>query len=195
MINKLNGFSLIEKLRLERPNWTIVKADISENIVNSLEDNLVYTVRTAVESGDDFGLPRFVGLTGRDIKDRINELLSEFETLEGVYLIIYPYFKAEFSGNILIKFGLRTSAVVESCEGSLWNLTENSIVDYKGVLEFNDSFEILKDVSNIPHWNELKEIIIKISRELKKLVSEREIIVEWSYTGEKFIFYELKSID
>jgi hypothetical protein len=30
---------------------------------------------------------------------------------------------------------------------------------------------------------------------LKNLVNEREIIIEWSYTGEKFIFYELKSID
>jgi hypothetical protein len=195
MINKLSGFSLIEKLKLERPNWTIIKAELSEEIVKSLDDDKIYTVRTAIESGEDFGLPRFVGLTGRDIKQRIDELLSEFETLSGVFLIIYPYFKAEFSGNILIKFGLKTSVVIESCEGSLWNLTENSILDYKGFLELNDSFEILKEVSDIPRWEELKEQTIRISRELKKLVSEREIIIEWSYTGDKFIFYELKSID
>jgi hypothetical protein len=144
MINKLSGFSFIEKLGAEHPDWKIVRAEICESIISSLKDDGIYTVRTAVESGDDFGLPRFVGLTGRDTKQRLNELLSEFETLNGVYLIIYPYFKAEFSGNALIKFGAKTSAVIESCEGSLWNLTENSSVDYKGFIEFNDSFEILK---------------------------------------------------
>ncbi|MEM2121336.1 MAG: hypothetical protein QXU20_01600 [Candidatus Woesearchaeota archaeon] len=195
MINKLSGFSLIEKLGIEHPDWKIVRAEISDSIINSLKDDDIYTVRTAVESGDDFGLPRFVGLTGYSIKQRINDLLSEFENLKEVYLIIYPYFKAEFSGNILIRFGLKTTVIIESCEGSLWNLTENNIVDYKAILEFNDSFEIVKQESDIPKWEELKNKVVKIVRELKKLASEREIIIEWSFNGEKFIFYELKSLN
>ncbi len=196
MINKLQGFTIIEKIGLKHPNWKIIRSDLSNDFVRGLDDGKIYTVRTAVVAGEDFGLPRMVGVLGSEVKKRLNQLLENFDDKKSVYLIIYETFKARFSGNILITFkGFLRDVVVEACDGSLWNLVENNIVDYNARIKMKNSV-IVDEESNIPEWEWLKKNIMNILTKASTLglTEEGTILIEWSFTGEEFLFYELKSV-
>ncbi len=210
-INKLQGFYLLEKLDLKHPDWRIVRIDIADSIIQSLSDNEIYTVRTAIEATKkrrDFYLPRMVGVTGGDVKEKFSGFKKNFsEEMDediNVYVIIYPYFNAEFSGNALLIFesnpiNSSKTIIVESCKGSLWNLTDHGIVDYKAKLVLDNLNKIINEESDIPNWDLLKEYLVKAVKKLGGLVNinERtEFLLEWSFVKQNndFLFYELKTV-
>ncbi len=206
-MNKLEGFYQIEKLKIKHPNWTIIRMDLAEPIIKNLKDNIYYTVRTAVaqssEKKNDFWLPRMVGVTGKKVKEEFIKFKEHFDELEEeTYIIIYPYFKAVFSGIIHLIFesnpiNSTKTIIVEACDGSLWNLTEHGLKNYEARVVMSNTNEIMSEKSDIPHWQELrgeiKDIVKKISSEVK-IIGRTEIRIEWSFTDQSFIFYEMRTI-
>lgn len=206
-MNKLEGFYALEKFKIRHPKWKIVRLDIAEPIIKQLNDSAVYTLRTAVmttkKNQKDFWLPRKVGLTGARIKEKFAEFKATFQDEEdNVYVIIYPYFKAIFSGTASVIFesnpiNSSKTAIIEACNGSLWNLTEHGNVDYKARIVLSNINEVISEKSDIPRWQELRGEIIALIKQISenvKIKQKTEFRVEWSFTDESFMFYELKTI-
>ena len=205
-MNKLEGFYAIEKFKLRHPPWSIVRLDLADPIINNLKDNVTYTLRTAFENNPenskDFWLPRFIGVSGSKIKKRFSELKEHFEDEENVFVIIYPYFKPLFSGIIEIIFesnpiNSSKTAIVESCKGNLSNLTDHSLKDYEAKVILSNTNEIIREKSDVPHWQELRGEILDIVRKISNnipIIKKTKFRLEWSFTDESFLFYEMKTV-
>ncbi len=206
MINKLEGFYIIEKLKLKHPEWSIITLNRARRFIKKLDDDSLYTVRTALtqttREKKDFWLPRMLSVKGKDVKKKFGNFANQFEPDEEVFIIIYPYFEAKLSGDILLIFesnpiNSSKTVIVEGCDGSLQNLTHKGITDYKARVIINNVNEIIEEHSDIPHWNILKKQIIKIIKNLPRYVDIHEktdIRIEFSLVDDKFLFYELKTV-
>ncbi len=205
-MNKLEGFYAIEKFKLRHPPWSIVRMDLAESIINNLRDNVLYTIRTAFENtpdnSKDFWLPRFVGVSGKKIKDKFKELKNHFEDEENVFIIVYPFFKVLFSGVIEILFesnpiNSSKTIIVESCKGNLSNLTDHNFKDYEARIILSNTNEVMSEKSDIPRWQELRGEILDIVKKLSEGIpinSKTKFRIEWSFTEESFLFYEMKTV-
>lgn len=131
MVNKLSGFKLLKELGLPTVPWFFM----SEN--TQLNEDLLWTVRTAVQSGADIDLPRAVGVTAEEAGKKYRE----FSKLPGAKVICYPYFVALLSGTVDIS---AERTVIEACDGDLWNLTTRDQPDYRYIV--NNS----RDIPGVP---------------------------------------------
>lgn len=110
-MNKYIGFYELKSINLPAVPWRKFTAD------TVLDDDLLWTVRVALESGNDMNLPRAVGVpAGEAVKKGIS-FLEQYG--ENGMVIYYPYFIAEKSGVLDIN-SRRT--VIEAVEKDLWNL-------------------------------------------------------------------------
>ncbi|MGB9804395.1 hypothetical protein [Desulfofundulus sp.] len=130
MINKLKGLSLLKELGLPAVRWSFM----DEGTV--LDEELLWTVRTVAESGTDVNLPRAVGVTAEEAREKYRE----FSRLPGIKAICYPYFVALMSG--IIDIG-SDQTIIEACERDLWNLVTYGRVDCRYIIHS-------REVSGLP---------------------------------------------
>jgi hypothetical protein len=110
-MNKYIGFYELKSINLPVIPWRKFTAG------TVLDDNLLWTVRVALESGNDLNLPRAVGVPAAEAVKKGISFLEQYD--ENGMVVYYPYFIAEKSGVIDIN-SCRT--VIEAVEKDLWNL-------------------------------------------------------------------------
>lgn len=195
-LNKLMGFYELKDMDIPTVSWKRYDRDVK------LDNSMLWTIRAAVKSGDDFNLPRAVGVTAKEAVEKGNALLDKYE---GIGMVIYyPYFIAEKSGVIDIK---SSRTVIEAVDKDLWNLVTYGHKNVTVILE-NTSEKYVGDKYFLSQ--EELGLLCKYIRRIKScyrgIMSEgKSIIAEWSFAyntdishkpvGEKYlVFYELRTI-
>lgn len=193
-MNKLMGFYELKSTGIPTISWNELTDD------SRLDDNILWTVRTALLKGNDYNLPRFIGITSKEAiieGKRIRKALGD----NGV-VIYYPYFIADKSG--VLKIGMYET-IIEAVKGDLWNLVTYGKIDTSIVVR-----EKTKQITGLDDFIDDKELdeILKYCRLLRGkyreyIVSGKDLYLEWSFAynssidkkpkGEKYIiFYEMR---
>lgn len=196
-MNKYMGFYELKSSNLPTVPWQLFTRD------TLLDAGLLWTVRVAVESGNDLNLPRAVGVTAAEAAEK-GRLFLDSCAGKGI-VIYYPYFIADKSGVLDIS-GERT--VIEAVDKDLWNLvthgkrdvtviiTRDKAAQYYGCASFlapGETDELLKYASVVR------------GRYRAELNGGKSLMAEWSYAyntdirheriGERYlVFYELREI-
>ena len=109
-MNKLMGFFELKDLDLPAVPWK----EFNEKVC--FDDKLLWTVRTAVEKGEDLNLPRVVGVKAKEAYESAVKLYKKYRDIGMV--VYYPYFIAEKSGTLYVD---NSRTVIEAVEADLWN--------------------------------------------------------------------------
>lgn len=117
-MNKLDGLYELQKLNIPAINWKRFTDD------TKLDDQRLWTIRTAVYEGNDLDLPKLFGAdaqTAEKFARRISKKIGN----NGI-VIYYPYLVAQKSGNLQIS---GNSIVIEAIKGDLTPLLRGNAVD------------------------------------------------------------------
>lgn len=195
-MNKLLGFYELRDLNIPTVKWH----EFDENTF--LSSDKLWTIRCAVLKGDDFNLPRAVGVTAMEGIDFGNEFKQQLGK-DGI-VIYYPYFNAVKSGTLQIS---RDVTVIEAVYEDLWNLVTHSkldvsiqISDKENRIYGNGTFFTEEEI-NLLRNAEMK-IREKKSRGLRDGLT---FLLEWSFAQEVnierqpinepyLVFYECRTI-
>lgn len=198
-MNKYMGFYELKNINIPTVPWQQFEPGTKP------DPGLLWTVRTAVESGGDTSLPRAVGVTAAEAEKSGGQFLKHYDG-KGI-VIYYPYFIAEKSGVIDIT-GDRT--VIEAVDRDLWNLVTDGRRDVTVIVPKDESCGIRfignRSFLSDAELSELLKYSSVIRGRFREEISEgRSIIAEWSYAyntdvdnkpvGDRYlVFYELRSV-
>ena len=192
------GFYELKELLLPSIKWN----EYTPSVV--LSENSLWTIRSAVNRGDDLNLPRLVGKSAQEAKVFADDL---YRQLEGKGIVIYyPYFIAHKSGTLNVFYD---KTVIEAVDSDLWNMVTNQELDTS--LVFNNEFILQnyygkKDFITEQEINKFKIYTKKIRSAFREEMLEgKSILLEWSIAsdcdqqhkeiGEEYlIFYEIRSV-
>lgn len=195
-MNKLEGFYKLNELNLPTIPWKTFEKG------TELDASVLWTIRCAVNQGNDFNLPRLVGAAAKEACIFANELIEKLTVKDLV--IYYPYFIAKKSGVIQLS---SFQTVIEAVTGDLWNLVTDNKKEVTIIFE-NDDLKFIGD-DNFLSPGELLELVdycLLIRKMLQQEISSgRTVYVEWSFACEsdvdkepvgdqKLIFYEIKTV-
>lgn len=195
-MNKLQGFMELRKSGLPAVPWQKYTSE------TTLDNTILWTIRTAVMEGDDQNLPRKVGVdaaTATQFAEEISKTLPH-----GSLVLYYPFFIAEKSGVLEIS-PYRT--VIETVAEDLWNLVTYNKRDLSIIFENDDiKFDGNEYFLETDEVNELIDYCVRIRRLYSSyLASGKSVFLEWSYAkksdinknsiGEKaLVFYEIRTV-
>jgi len=197
-MNKLQGFYELKRHGLPSIAWRSFTGR------ESLDPNLLWTVRVAVSGHNDFNLPRAIGVSAAEAMDKGRVFLAEFTPDD--LILYYPYFVAEKSGIIEM---LADQTVIEAVADDLWNLTHLGKKDLTVIIDEITGHESKfgqTDFLSINELGELKRWSQKMRRLYRDIIFSGDILLlEWSFAvdtnidherlGEKhLVFTELKSM-
>lgn len=167
-----------------------------------LQEDILWTIRSAVFKGDDLNLPRLVGANSKEAKDFANQLLLRLSG-NGI-VIFYPYFIANKSGTLEVK---QNGLIIEAVKDDLWNMVTLSERDV--TIRYEQDQEIIDGNKNFLQEAE-KEKLISNVREIKKsfrgdLLEGKSVLLEWSFAQncdlnknpigkEYLVFYEARTV-
>lgn len=190
------GFYELKDMNVPSVPWK----QYTEDVV--LEQDFLWTVRTAVYSGSDLNLPRQVGVDATTAKEFGDKMLNE---LEGKGMVIYyPYFIANKSGTLNV-FG--DKVIIEAVKNDLWNLVTYSdrevtfVIDERG-REAIGNEEFLND----SQLDSIMKNVAAIRRSFRDdLLEGRSALLEWSFANkcdntkspveeEFLVFYEARTV-
>ncbi|MBR2968324.1 MAG: hypothetical protein IKC36_00610 [Clostridia bacterium] len=195
-MNKLDGFYQLKTLTLPTVDWVEYKGQ-------SLDRDILWTVRSAVFSGDDFNLPRAVGVSA-DEAERFAAARRELLGGEGI-VVVYPFFVADKSGTVTVS---SEKTEIECVLGDLWNLVTHGRSDYSAVFNGENRVNQYGNPTAMTD-SEIKYILEcgeKLRRFFRSEIAEgKTVYAEWSFayncavngskTGERYaVFYELRTI-
>lgn len=195
-MNKLLGFFELKHSGLPTIKWNEFNSDII------LDDNKLWTIRSAVYQGDDLNLPRKVGAEAKDAWEFANKLSDQLQD-KGI-VIYYPYFIAEKSGTLEVK---SDETIIEAVKEDLWNMVTYS--DRDVTLRYMDDKVIIDGNPDFLSEIEISELLGNISS-IKRLfrdeiIEGKSILLEWSFAydcdlakraiGNKYlVFYEARTV-
>lgn len=195
-MNKMLGFYELPKIGLPCIPWRKFEKDIE------LDPLLLWTVRTAVLEGNDFNLPRKVGVEAKEAYDFAAE--QEARLKEKGLVVTYPYFIAIKSGTLEVS---ANRVVIEAVYEDLWNLVTNNDKDVTVIAVDGDI--VIEGEDDFFDDDELKELIqqsMKIRGKFRDALNQgNSVLLEWSFAyntnkdkeriGEKYlVFYEVREI-
>lgn len=198
LMNKLEGFYHLQSLGVPAVPWQI----FSDNEL--LDPSLLWTIRVAVERGDDMNLPRAVGVNAETAYKKARELLNQFQN-RGI-VVYYPYFIAVKSGNLEVG---QNSIVIEAVKDDLWNLTTNGGREVTAIIDWRTRDTVIHGDKDLLEQNEINQLINysgKVRARLKDYISHNcSALLEWSYAvncnadnqpiGDPYlVFYECRTI-
>ena len=187
-MNKLDGLYELKKINLPSIDWNTYSHD------TLLDNNYLWTIRTAIYKGLDLNLPRSFGkdsLASKEFADRLLDQIGD----NGI-VIYYPYLIAEKSG--ILQFN-KNRIIIEAVEGDLSNLLSGSSVDVTYI--WNDENKIVKGNENFLDIND-QNLLLSNAVYLKRKYSEymmlgEEMQLEFSFAydssvlGEKLVIENL----
>lgn len=195
-MNKLEGLYELKKLNIPTIDWKVYQYG------TKLDNNYLWTIRTAVYSGDDLSLPRLFGQNAKESMKFADWALEQMG--DNGIVIYYPYYIAEKSGNLQIG---SNRVIIEAVEGDLSNLLTNGQVDVTYVWE-EASERVVGDENfmEISRREQVKSYVEYLKRRYKnEIMSGKELQLEFSFacesteTGEKggtsrLIFWEIRTV-
>lgn len=193
------GFFELNDLNLPAIPWKQYTPSVK------LDEKKLWTIRSAIDRGNDLNLPRLVGKNALEAKKFADDLYDKIGQ-KGM-VIYYPYFKAYKSGTLNV---FENKFIIEAVNKDLWNLVTNQDLDVS--LTYNSNMELINVYGNENFMSEaeLKEICSSVNiikRNFKnQLLEGRSILLEWSFAcdtdinnepiGNKYlVFYELRTVD
>lgn len=195
-MNKLMGFYELQAANLPSIDWREYTGK------EKLDDKLLWTVRTAIFSGNDLNLPRLVGAVAEEATKFANDLLLSLDK-KGIVLF-YPYFIAKKSGTLNI---YKDSVIIEAVKDDLWNLVTYS--DREVTIRHNGDGVIIDGNAKFLSDNEQDKLLFYVSRIRQlyrdELIAGESILIEWSLAfncnlqkqavgDEYLVFYEMRSV-
>lgn len=195
-MNKLMGFFELRDLSVPSIPWR----EFDEH--TRLDDNMLWTVRTAVFFGNDLNLPRKVGVCADEAMAFGKKMLNELNK-QGM-VIYYPYFVAVKSGNLNV---FSNRIIIEAVNEDLWNLVTLSDREVT-IIDSNDSRQIIGNEYFLTE-NEIEEIEECVSHLRRKfnddLLKGKSVLLEWSFAkncnkqkepiGQQYlVFYEVRTV-
>lgn len=164
--------------------------------------DLLWTIRSAVFSGDDLNLPRLVGAKSNEAKIFADKLLKELGD-KGI-VIYYPYFLASKSGTLNV---YSDEIIIESVKEDLWNLV--TYMDREVTIRIKDKQEEVNGNGQFLLSEEKLELLKHVN-EIRRLFRDDMIegkgaLLEWSFArncdikkepvGEEYlVFYEARTV-
>lgn len=195
-MNKLLGFYELKAMNLPSIPWEEYTG------YEHMDNTLLWTVRSAVYTGNDLNLPRVVGVTSEEATKFALSLLRRIEK-KGMVLF-YPYFVAIKSGTINV---FSDKIVIEAVKNDLWNLVTYS--DREVTLIISDrhiQYDGNKDFLSVNELSQLLKYIPEIKKNFRdELQSGVSIMLEWSFAfncdvnkvkkgSEYLVFYEVRTV-
>ena len=198
MMNKLFGFLELKELPVPSVDWKEFKQG------TVLDSNKLWTVRTAVVSGNDTSLPRMVGKSAEECMNFGNSLIKNYG--KNMMVVYYPFFHAVKSGTMLVS---DIDAIIECVEGNLWDLVDNHKIDHRfkisvsgRVVNYMDNVDFLtKEEIKLLHKN-----FEKVRKYFSKSLRANELVLlEWSFAKDcnsmgnpvgdsRLMFYEVRTV-
>ncbi|HEX2944853.1 MAG TPA: hypothetical protein VHT96_02735 [Clostridia bacterium] len=211
-MNKYMGFFELKALSIPTVPWQQFTRE------TELNPGLLWTVRTAAESGGDTNLPRTVGVTAMEAEEKGGQFLEAFGG-RGI-VVYYPYFIAQKSGVMEIA---ADKTVIEAVDRDLWNLVTDGKKDVTVMVSKEASVAGGPDITSArgpsgmrfigdaafladAELTELLRYASVIRGRFRDEISEGlSIMAEWSYAfntdiqhepaGDRYlVFYELRSV-
>ena len=197
-MNKLMGFYELKASSLPTIPWEIYTPDVK------LDASKLWTIRSAVNRGNDLNLPRLVGKSASEAKQFADKLYNELEQ-KGL-VIYYPYFVAHKSGTLNVFYD---KVIIEAVNKDLWNLVTDQDMDVS--INFDSEMRVSNIVGN-EHFLSDKEIdkFLINARKVKHifrdcLLEGKSILLEWSYASncsinnnvdneQYLVFYEARTV-
>ena len=167
-----------------------------------LDENILWSVRTAVHRGNDLNLPRFIGVTADEAVSFAKNTKNKYR--ENGMIIYYPYFIAEKSGTLNV---FNNKVVIEAVKDDLWNMVTYLKRNVTIILENNKEENIGE--RNFLKSEEVEEITSYIGKVKMmyrdELIEGKSALLEWSYAykcdinknriGDKYlVFYEARTV-
>ncbi len=173
-MNKLEGFYQLQSLGIPAVSWRQFTGD------KHLDPSLLWTIRVAVEHGDDMNLPRAVGVTAEAAFKAGLGLLNRYKDTGMV--VYYPYFIALKSGTLELTADV---TIIEAVKDDLWNLTTDGGRDITIVVDWrtrNMSFYGKKDFLKSDEIEQLMACSGRVRARLKDYINvQTSVLLEWSY--------------
>ena len=195
-MNKLLGFFELRRSGLPCVKWVKFEPSMV------LDSKYLWTVRTAIQRGNDFNLPRKVGVDSSEAYEAALNIYNQIKD-QGM-VVVYPYFIAEKSG--ILEVG-NNRIIIEAVNKDLWNLVTESKKDVTIYESSEKSFiEGNKDFLSIHEYEILKKQATKVKQIFRSILSEgKSVMLEWSFAhdtdinnkpiGEEYlVFYEARAI-
>ncbi len=196
-MNKLMGFLELKEMRLPGVPWKQYTGQ------EKLNEDLLWTIRSAVYRGNDLNLPRSVGKNSEESKKFADKLLKQMDNI-GI-VIYYPYFIAKKSGTLEVR---KNSIVIEAVKDDLWNLVTDSDREVTIMMDYEQEPRYIGN-RNFLEINEIKQIL-KYIPEIKRIFKDdltqgKAALLEWSYAfscnkkrepvdNEYLVFYEIRTV-
>lgn len=195
-MNKLMGFYELKSLNIPTIQWE------KYNDNSRFQEDLLWTVRSAVFQGDDLSLPRKVGVSSAEAKVFAGEIKQSLG--DNGMVVYYPYFIAEKSGTLNI---FMDKLVIEAVKEDLWNLVTYS--DRDVTIRMDDKEVIYDGNAEFLEKSELTEILKHVPRIRQAfrddLLQGSSVLLEWSFAyncnldkhkiGDRYlVFYEARTI-
>ncbi len=185
-MNKLEGFYELEKMGIPVIPWQPFTGQ------KALDDNLLWTVRVALLRGNDFNLPRAVGVTAQEALSIGREYLARFSPDD--LIIYYPYFIALKSGVIDIQ---STRTIIEAVDKDLWNLTTLGLRDVTIIIDHLTGDVSTYGQAEFLDHDEVTELM-NYARRIRAIhrdyiFASSSVLMEWSYAVNTNVGRELLS--
>lgn len=197
-MNKLQGFYQLKHLGIPTVPWQIF------NFETIFDPSFLWTIRVAVEHGDDFNLPRAIGVNAETAHAKSREFYQMVK--DNGIVIYYPYFIALKSGTLEINNNYN---IIEAVKDDLWNLTTDGGRDVTIFIDWRTKSQVFHGNNNFLNQQEIKRLNDSASRvrvKLKDYISlNTSILLEWSFAvnanadqkpvgDEYLVFYECRTL-
>ena len=196
-MNKLMGFFELKDSDLPAVPWK----EFNEKVC--FDDKLLWTVRTAVEKGEDLNLPRVVGVKAEEAYESAVKLYKKYRDIGMV--VYYPYFIAEKSGTLYVD---NSRTVIEAVEADLWNYVTYNKKDVTVIIG-RDNSVCVEGNGEFLDEKEIEELRLYASKAkgmFRENIARGEgVLLEWSYAynsdlnkqpvGDRYlVFYEIRTV-
>lgn len=195
-MNKLEGLYELKSLKIPSIDWHIYSHD------TTLDNNRLWTIRSAIYKGLDLSLPRLFGKDSRVSKQFADKLLDQIGD-DGI-VIYYPYLIAEKSGNLQFN---EDRIIIEAVEGDLSNLLSGSKVDVTyiwndGIRKVTGNDQFL-DISEQKLLLSYVEYLKRKYSNIMKLGKEMQLEFSFAYDSSargkkvgnrKLVFFEIRTL-
>lgn len=195
-MNKLEGFYELRKSGLPAVPWMKYEKGCF------LDPTMLWTIRSAVEHGDDLNLPRIIGVSAEKAHSFAEELMSRMKDQD--LILYYPYFIAKKSGVIEVS---PNRIVIEAVHEDLWNLVTYNNKDTT-IIFSDDDVEIRGDETffSSDELYELVDFSVLIRKRFSNYIGNgKSVFLEWSYACKsdinkncietpRLVFYEIRTV-
>ena len=195
-MNKLEGLYELKALNIPTVEWKQYQYG------TKLDNNYLWTIRTAVYNGPDLNLPRLFGqdsYTSQKFADQLLEKIGD----NGI-VIYYPYLLAKKSGNLQFS---KSRIIIEAVKGDLSSLLNGLNAEVTYIWEGNERKAIGDE--HFLDYNEQDNVLSYVEYLRKKysklLLMGNEMQLEFSFAyncskaGEKIgeaklVFFEIRTV-